>query len=413
MKYLFDDEKEKFDLFDSIFLEKFIYKNYLTNNDIDEVLEATKGRELIDTFYLLKTKNYAGEQECMMLSPLIYMIKNCFKFSPSSQQEKRLKSQHELLELFLKKVDNSLYESVPMSWFQENGQKIRISKSNSVKKEIAWKISAEIRSSLMIKDIDKELIKSSFIKNLNILSNNKVIYNKDLLMKSNIFFFFDQYGESKNCLELVKAISDNESEYQKNLLKMYAISFNADFDGVLNLRSPLHSQKLDLWKFRKYIESQPFFKIGDIYEYDKHTEQEINFVEYLYKSFDYETADRLIDKFEKNDEIEKLKVFKPFYLINDIMFHCDYKEKMKKLKLLNKYILNEFQPHVFKSQFMLSLTELIEEEYKKYPYDRKVEKNKNQMIELCTQSLIEKEKTIIKEKIISELPIKTNHKKRL
>lgn len=413
MKYVFEDEKEKFNLFDSIFFEKFIYRNYLTNNDIDEVLEATKGRELIDTCYLLKTKMYDVEQECMVLSPLLYIIKNCFKFSPSSQQEKRLNSQHELLNLFLKKVDHSLYDPVPISWIDEGGQRIKINKIHSIKKEIAWKISAEIRDSLMIKNVDKELIKNSLITNLNILNNNQVRYNKDLLMKSNIFFFFDQHGESKNCLELVKVISDNESEYQKNLLKMYALSFNAGFDGVMNLRSPLHSQRLDLWKFRKYIESQPFFKIGDIYEYNKQTEKEINFVEYLYQSFDYETADALIDKFEKNEEVERLKVFKPFYLINDIIFHCDYKEKIKKLKLLNKYILNEFNPPMFKSQFNVSLIECIQKEYEKHPYDKKAEKNKNQITALCTQSLIEKEKILIRENINNAFSCDVKRNKRL
>lgn len=419
MKYLFDDEKEKFNLFDSVFFAKCILKNYLSDDDIDELLHATKETDYIDNFYLLKkfhnmkTINNIPEQECMLFSPVAHIIESCFNFSDSFSLEKRFNKQSELLKAFLEKAGESLYKSVPTTFIRENKERIKVSNINPLQKEIAWKIRGEVKNSLMIRNVDKELVKNNLIEKLTILNDNKVIYNKDLLISSNIFFFFDKYDECKNCLELVKAITNNEVEYQKTLLKLYALSFNSNLDGVMNLRNPLHSHRLDVWKFRKYIESQPFFKIEDIYTYNPVIDEDINFIEYLYKSFDYETADSLIDKFDKNEEIERLKAFKPFYLVNDIMFHCDYKEKVKKLKLLNKYILNEFHPQIFKSQFELSLTEYIKKEYEKYPYNKKAEKNKNQLVKLCTQSLIEREKIIIRENIDNTFSYDAKRNKRL
>lgn len=419
MKYLFDDEKEKFNLFDSVFWAKCIRKNYLSDDDIDEILHATNKTDSIDTFYLLKTScnvktiDNIPEKECMIFSPVAHIIQSCFNFSDSVSSEKRLNKQSELLKVFLGKAEKSLYQNVPTTFIGKDKERIKISNIKPLQKEIAWKIRAEVKNSLMIKNVDKELVKNNLIEKLTILNDNKVVYNKDLLINSNIFFFFDKYDECKNCLELVKTMTNNEVEYQKSLLKLYALSFNSNLDGVMNLRNPLHSHRLDVWKFRKYIESQPFFKIEDIYTYNPVVDEDINFIEYLYESFDYETADSLIDKFDKNEEIERLKAFKPFYLVNDIMFHCDYKEKVKKLKLLNKYILNEFHPHIFKSQFDLSLTEYVKKEYEKYPYNKKAEKNKNQLIELCTQSLIEREKIIIRENIGNTFSYDVKRNKRL
>lgn len=422
MKYLFDDEKEQFNLFDSVFWAKCIRKNYLNDNDIDEILQAVKKTGSIDHFYLLKkfhnmkTIDNIPEQECMIFSPITHIIKICFNLSDSGSLENRLNKQSELLKLFLEKTSKSLYKNIPAVFISENKEikeRIKISNRTPLQKEIVWKINAEVRASLMIKNIDKELVKNNLIEKLTILNDNKVIYNKDILINSNIFFFFDKYDECKNCLELVKTMTNNEVEYQKTLLKLYALSFNGNLDGVMNLRNPLHSQRLDVWKFRKYIESQPFFKVENIYTYNGVVGKDVNFIEHLYKSFDYNTADSLIDKSEKNEEIERLKVFKPFYLINDIMFYCDYKEKVKKLKLLKKYILNEFHPQIFKSQFDLSLTEYIKKEYEKYPYNKKAEKNKNQLIELCTQSLIEREKIIIKENIDNTFSYDVKRNKRL
>lgn len=419
MKYLFDDEKEKFNLFDSVFWAKCIRKNYLSDDDIDELLHATKKTDSINTFYLLKTSHNVKtidnmpEKECMIFSPVAHIIQSCFNFSDSVSSEKRLNKQSELLKVFLGKAEKSLYQNVPTTFIGEDKERIKISNIKPLQKEIAWKIRAEVKNSLMIKNVDKELVKNNLIEKLNILNDNKVVYNKDLLINSNIFFFFDKYDECRNCLELVKTVADDEVEYQKTLLKLYALSFNSNLDGVMNLKNPLHSYRLDVWKFRKHIESQPFFKIEDIYTYNPVIDEDVHFIESLYKSFDYETADSLIDKSGNNEEIERLKLFKPFYLVNDIMFHCDYKEKVKKLKLLNKYILNEFHPQIFKSQFDLSLIEYIKKEYDKYPYNKKAEKNKNQMIELCTQSLIEREKIIIRENIDNTFSYDAKRNKRL
>lgn len=419
MKYLFDDEKERFNLFDSVFWAKCIRKNYLSDDDIDELLHATKKTDSINTFYLLKTSHNVKtidnmpEKECMIFSPVAHIIQSCFNFSDSISSEKRLNKQSELLKVFLGKAEKSLYQNVPATFIGEDKERIKISNIKPLQKEIAWKIRAEVKNSLMIRNVDKELVKNNLIEKLNVLNDNKVVYNKDLLINSNIFFFFDKYDECRNCLELVKTVADDEVEYQKTLLKLYALSFNSNLDGVMNLRNPLHSHRLDVWKFRKHIEAQPFFKIEDIYTYNPVIDEDVHFIESLYKSFDYETADSLIDKSENNEEIERLKLFKPFYLVNDIMFHCDYKEKVKKLKLLNKYILNEFHPQIFKSQFDLSLIEYIKKEYEKYPYNKKAEKNKNQMIELCTQSLIEREKIIIKENIDNTFSYDVKRNKRL